>query len=147
MPDLVRAAIPQGMIVKWTGTLASIPPNFQLCDGTNGTPDLRSKFVKGVLNSCTNPGGTGGADSVTLTTAQIPAHNHSVSDPQHKHSYTVTAATTGCGNARFGKTPNCTFSSSSATTGITVGNKGCGSSHENRPAYFQVAFIMKMDDS
>lgn len=34
-------------IVMWFGTLATIPTGWQICDGTNGTPDLRGYFVKG----------------------------------------------------------------------------------------------------
>ena len=36
-----------GTIVIWSGTIANIPTGWQLCDGTNGSPDLRDKFVVG----------------------------------------------------------------------------------------------------
>jgi len=38
-------SIPQGVIWLWSGTIATIPAGWQLCDGTNGTPDLRDQFV------------------------------------------------------------------------------------------------------
>lgn len=31
----------------WSGTIATIPDNFVLCDGNNGTPDLRNRFILG----------------------------------------------------------------------------------------------------
>jgi hypothetical protein len=52
--------VPIGAILMWSGTLANIPDGYHLCDGTTGTPDLRSKFVKGAAAG-QNPGGTGGS--------------------------------------------------------------------------------------
>ena len=56
--------MPLNGIIIWSGLLADIPANYQLCDGTNGTPDLRDKFVYGAAAGV-NPGGTGGATSHT----------------------------------------------------------------------------------
>jgi len=67
-------AIPAGLILLWHGLLANIPAGWVLCDGTNGTPDLRSKFVKGTA-AATNPGDTGGA--ATHTTTAHAARTHS----------------------------------------------------------------------
>jgi len=52
-------AVPVGAILMWSGLLANVPSGYQLCDGTNGTPDLREKFVKGAAAG-QNPGGAGG---------------------------------------------------------------------------------------
>ncbi|MDI3304661.1 MAG: hypothetical protein QJR04_25265 [Burkholderia multivorans] len=75
---------PVGCIIMWNSSRAPIPSNFQLCDGTNGTPDLRDRFIVGAGASYAN-GSTGGAATVQLTYAQMPAHNHAVSDPGHVH--------------------------------------------------------------
>ncbi len=40
-------AIPVGAILFWSGSLATVPAGYQVCDGTNGTPDLRDRFVPG----------------------------------------------------------------------------------------------------
>lgn len=53
-------SIPAGVIVMWSGTLASIPSGWALCDGSGGTPDLRSRFIKGAAAGL-DPGATGGA--------------------------------------------------------------------------------------
>ncbi len=50
-----------GLIVMWSGTIASIPGGWVICDGTNGTPNLLAMFVQGVATAATNPGTTGGA--------------------------------------------------------------------------------------
>lgn len=58
------AGVPAGCILLWAGLLANIPAGWNLCDGTNGTPDLRDKFVKGA-GAAEEPGGTGGAATHT----------------------------------------------------------------------------------
>lgn len=67
------AAIPAGVIVMWAGTLATIPSGWNLCNGTNGTPDLRDRFIVGAANGA-NPGTTGGANTHGHTSTQPDAH-------------------------------------------------------------------------
>lgn len=69
--------VPSGAIILWSGAVATIPTGWLLCNGANGTPDLRERFVVGAGGTYA-PGDTGGADSVTLTQEQIPAHLHGV---------------------------------------------------------------------
>ena len=45
--DSLLGAIPIGGIIMWSGKIADIPPNYDLCNGSNGTPDLRNRFVIG----------------------------------------------------------------------------------------------------
>jgi len=59
----------------WSGAVVDIPTGWVLCDGNNGTPDLRDKFVVGAGNSY-NPGDTGGSGS----------HIHSYTAPSHFHA-------------------------------------------------------------
>lgn len=80
-------------VIMWSGSIGTVPSGWQVCDGTNGTPDLRNKFVKGATSTdAVDTGLTGGATVVdtsiagdiatsltglhTLTTAQIPGHTH-----------------------------------------------------------------------
>ena len=67
-----------GMIMLWSGTIATIPSGWRLCNGTNGTPDLRNRFVLGAHSDAADnvypsvaPDDTGG-----LADAIIPSHNH-----------------------------------------------------------------------
>lgn len=41
------SGIPTGAVLIWSGSIASIPSGYQLCNGTNSTPDLRNRFVVG----------------------------------------------------------------------------------------------------
>jgi len=84
----VDTSIPVGGIIMWSGTTGtSLPSNWKLCDGSTynsiKTPDLRGRFV---LSSGSGSGltgrtvdNTGGAETVTLTVAQMPIHGHGVS--------------------------------------------------------------------
>lgn len=74
-PINIPDSIPKGVIVMWSGTLATIPAGWALCDGTNGTPNLQNKFIL-ATSSGINPGNTGGADTVTIATANLPSHKH-----------------------------------------------------------------------
>ncbi len=79
--------VPSGVIVMWSGTTA--PSGWALCNGTNGTPDLRNKFILGWGTRAS--GSTGGEESVTLTSAQsgVPAHTHTSEDANANHSHTI----------------------------------------------------------
>ena len=69
------AGIPAGTILPWYGQLANMPSGFALCNGSNGTPDLRDRFIVGA-GSTYALGATGGADTVKLTGTQIGDHYH-----------------------------------------------------------------------
>jgi microcystin-dependent protein len=89
---------PTGAIIMWYGALGSVPGGWQLCDGTNGTPDLRDKFVVGAggayapdatggeatTNINVSTGADGGHDHGALTGAEvltasmIPVHSHTL---------------------------------------------------------------------
>ena len=51
-----NAGTPMGGIIMWSGTIASIPAGWSLCDGSNATPDLTDKFILSVASSAENPG-------------------------------------------------------------------------------------------
>ena len=78
----------------WSGAVDAIPTGWALCDGQNGTPDLRDRFIVGAGGSY-DVGDTGGAESVTLTVDQMPQHSHSASSKSagsHTHSISTSSA-------------------------------------------------------
>lgn len=199
--SMLASRLPAGLITMWSGAVNAIPSGWALCNGANGTPDLRNRFVVGA-GSTYGVGDTGGANSVTLTTAQIPAHNHSASTGSNgSHSHSGTANTAGSHNhsgsansagahshtqraesdggisdrmrlaGGNGSVLNSGVSTASAgahthslsinsngshthslsinnngahTHSVSVGNTGGGQSHENRPPYYALAYIMKL---
>jgi len=96
----IALGIPSGGIIMWSGSIATIPVGWALCDGTNGTPDLRDRFVVGAGTTYA-PGNTGGANTVALSTAELPSHTHSdgtlaaASAGAHTHSFSATTSSAG----------------------------------------------------
>ena len=136
--------LPSGVILIWSGSTGSIPSGYVICDGSNGTPDLRNSFVLGAGNSYT-VGQTGGS-----TDAIVVSHTHTatsvVTDPGHVHSGSFLAFASGGVGPAGGSTIN-TASVNSATTGITVGTSnattGTSGTNANMPPYYALAYIQK----
>ena len=150
------SAFVSGMIILWSGNTGNIPTGFVLCDGNNSTPDLRNRFVVGA-GDVYNPGNTGGSDSVTLATANLPSHTHSFSattgSDSHSHTY-VGALWPSSGpeqNQSGGPEDRTNFNyqrttasdSHSHSVSGTTGGTGSGSAIENRPRYYALCYIMK----
>jgi len=130
---------PTGIIAIWSGSVGTIPTGWLLCDGTNGTIDLRNKFVVGA-GATYAVGDTGGADTVTLSVAQMPSHTHTVAgttaadgihthfvnDPGHSHTYTtmyfLTAGAAGGGpaNTAGSRTTAVATSTTASATGVSI---------------------------
>ena len=96
--EFVANALPIGSVIMWYGASNSLPYGFQVCDGNNGTPDLRDKFVVGAGGGYAL-GDSGGANEVTLTTEQIPAHKHTgnTQDQSVEHTHGVQLSTSDDG--------------------------------------------------
>jgi len=152
-------AIPAGGIIMWSGAVSAIPSGWVLCNGSNSTPDLRDRFVVGA-GSTYAVNDTGGADSVSLSTANLPAHNHSFSGTgttnttgAHVHASGWYGPRGASGEASVFATNDSGYpsvntgsaGSHSHTVSVsgTTDNTGDGTAHENRPPYYALAYIMK----
>lgn len=133
--------LPTNIIGLWIGTLATIPNNWKLCDGTNSTPDLRTLYVKGA-NTLAGVGGSGGSATHTHTGA---AHTHAVA----AHTHTVTAGS-GAGSNETAGAANCATTahthpswSPTGSSSFTSGNGTPTVSNytTTEPPYYNVAFI------
>lgn len=132
-------SLPTGMIVLWSGSIASIPSGWALCDGTGGTPDLRDRFVVGAGSTYAVNDTGGSADAVVVD------HDHSLTDPGHTHNFrssqyggSVDAGTRGDAAYGYAGVTN------SKTTGITIDSKGVSGTDANLPPYFSLAYIIKL---
>jgi microcystin-dependent protein len=139
-----------------------------LCDGQNGTPDLRNRFIVGAGDDYTI-GDTGGANEVVLSLDEMPTHNHDkgtlniTASGSHKHGYSTNNDQSGgleagnfqrAGSGNFSGIINVgsaenklideTHTHSSSDFNGSVGNSGSGHAHENRPPYYALAFVIKL---
>jgi microcystin-dependent protein len=171
------STIPAGSIAIWSGTIATIPTGWALCDGTSGTPDMTNRFVVGAANGV-NGGGTGGASTITLVVANLPTHTHTPSSgsagthshtistdtPSHTHTalerintgstqydtgavtpswYTGGSNTTGTAGGHSHTLNTLAISNQTHSHTFTTDTMGAGGSIDNRPTFYEVAYIQK----
>ena len=154
--------IPIRGIIMWSGQIAEIPDGWALCDGGQSTPDLRGRFVMGAGGS-RGVGTTGGAETVTLTVGQLPAHNHNVSGSTstgggHTHQLPWNYADDGNGVGA----PNADYTGLWGDSGSTVWGRqsnyagdhahsfnvnsastGSGNAIDKLPPFYVLAYIMR----
>ena len=165
----VNIGVPIGCILMWSGDESKIPDGWALCNGGNGTPDLRGRFIVGVNREVTgvtkansnlsiySPKTTGGEERHTLTKPEMPNHYHLYPNDRtanefignnHNAGQAVFQDSTnkegykrsGEGDTRVWKTGTAGYGASDTT----VGKDGESSAHENRPPYYALCFIMKV---
>ena len=154
-------AMPVGAIIMWSGAVVDIPNSWAICDGSNGTPDLRDRFIVGAGRDY-GVGETGGQDSVTLTAAQsgTPAHRHQGSTRDagnHNHRYVALRANSFGGRELDANAETVSIeldNDNSHTTDVSGSHAhiletnentatDASEAHENRPRYYALVFIMK----
>jgi len=140
--------LPKGTIVAFNGTTA--PEGWAICDGKNGTPNLKNRFIFGSGNK--RFGTTGGEENHKLTVKEMPSHNHSMnSSGNHSHKLDTrndNGDLNGCaGWPSFGRNDCGNASWDTSTTGNhthTINNTGSNQSHNNMPPYYVLTYIMKL---
>jgi hypothetical protein len=129
--------VPSGAILLWSGSVASIPTGFVLCDGTNNTPDLRNRFVVGAGDTYAVDATGGSADAVVVS------HTHTITDPGHNHSVPNSGSQNNSFDSGTTVGNDTTGTSGTATTGITIDSAGESGTNKNLPPYYALAYIMK----
>jgi hypothetical protein len=153
--------IPAGGIFLWSGSIGSIPAGYVLCNGSNGTPDLRDRFVVGAGSTYSVDGTGGSANAIVVshthtfseTTSTIANHNHLsyVCDDSATPFYNATAVSglgTGGVNQGVGEARNFTSTTSDAgthshTVSGTTASAGNSGTNANLPPYYALCYIMK----
>ena len=145
-----RHVVPTGTIVMWSGAVADIPTGWALCDGTGGTPDLRGRFIVGASHddgdggSGYAVGATGGKDSVTLETQQMPAHSHVYAGDDRLSS----AASAVIAVPEVGEINVAVMDAAHTSYWVDKFNTssvGGGQPHENRPPYYALFYIKRIN--
>lgn len=131
----LKSGVPSGVILLWSGTVASIPTGWTLCDGNNGTPDLRDRFVVGSRQDDSGVSKTNLTGVLTQIGGSI-IHNHTITDPGHFHVYAgVTTASPGVDPVASAAPSDHV---STMPTGITI------NSQSSPQPYYSLAYIMKI---
>ena len=133
--------IPSGCIVMWSGSIATIPSGWYICDGTNSTPDLRNRFIVGAGSTYAVAATGGSADAIVVT----HTHTATVTDPGHHHQIGYGSPAGWTGPWQILNYNDAYKDTTTATTGITVANANTGTSgtNANLPPYYALAYIMK----
>jgi hypothetical protein len=148
-------AVPTGGIILWSGSTGSIPATWYLCDGTNGTPDLRNSFIVGAGSTYAVNATGGTADAIVVSHTHTATSTSAVTDPGHQHTI-ATPGGNGSVNAsnnlvgQYTEPPQSTQKYTGfVTTGITVAttttnaSAGVSGTNANLPPYYALAYIMK----
>jgi microcystin-dependent protein len=148
----VAASFPTGGIILWSGSVASIPSGWALCNGSNGTPDLRNRFVVGAGSTYAVDATGGSADAIVVSHTHTATSTSVVTDPGHTHSGDASPNFNQTNNflTKDGATSGETYTTNTATTGITVSttttnaSTGTSGTNANLPPYYALAYIMKL---
>ena len=140
------AAFPSGGIIMWSGSIATIPIGWLICDGLNSTPNLKNRFVLGAGDTYAVAATGGSADAVVVS----HTHTATVTDPGHNHTLTAWIGGSASGQGGGGDsgqrlTTYGSVTTTTANTGITVANSttGVSGTNANLPPYYALAYIMK----
>lgn len=146
------SAVQAGMMLIWSGEPGNIPAGWGICDGSNGTPDLRNRFPTCTSSEFQESGDRGGYDTYSLREDQMAAHNHYLnenSQGSHTH-YTATGnAVSGDDHMSVIKSANDSHAMSTSDDGdhyhrIYLDSAGSYNEIDNRPAYAEAHYIMKL---
>ena len=146
--DVAQAvyAVPSGGIIMWSGSIATIPTGWLLCNGSSGTPDLRNRFVIGSGSTYAVASTGGSADAVVVS------HSHGGAtqsqSANHVHNYNKLDSVGTGGNVELGSGTSWNFGGGN-TDQNNVGHvhqidvDGVSGTNQNLPPYYALAFIMK----
>lgn len=131
------------IIGLYTGTVAALDPLLSLCNGANGTPDMRTYFARDKGSDSVNS--TGGSSSHAHST---PVHQHDIAG--HTHDTNVNASNSTSYEAPsfgdLGDSPTTGHTHSSGSTGNgspPVVGKSSGNTNtvSHLPPYKEVHFV------
>lgn len=162
--DAIDVKIPRGIITMWSGAVNAVPSGWHLCDGTNGTPDLRDRFIVAAGNSYSS-GHIGGSPTYTptitvndsdtgvqvgyhtLTEAEIPSHSHRMQNMHYQgnpDNWDAESTVLSGGNDLWSGATGGGQGHNHPITDNGHAHTAYASAIDSRPPYYALAFIMKL---
>jgi hypothetical protein len=158
-----NVGMPIGGIILWSGTVSNIPVNWALCNGLNGTPDLRDRFVVGAGNTYSVGSLGGSKDSIVVE----HTHTGSTSSSGNNGTFRADASGDGTNKGAFrsatggfslsnpgvgeivaaaggGQNFRTASYNASHTHSFTTASSGSSGTNANLPPYYALAYIMKI---
>ncbi len=142
----VRDIIPSGVILMWSGSIATIPAGWVLCDGNNSTPDLRNRFIVGAGSTYSVAGTGGSADAIVVSHTHTGTTGAMNSNATHSHTYLGVSNPSGSGvgdRMSVAVTRTTDAANIDHTHNFTTGSTGSSGTNANLPPYYALAYIMK----
>lgn len=142
--------LPVGSIIPWSGTVASALPNgWAICDGTNGTIDLRDRFLRGAVKGGSDAEKVGGEAMHTLTSSEMPRHAHTFKyavpgSYNGKPKGYTDKGTDNWPKHRYWYGSETTWGHTSSKAGGGNVETGAANPHENRPSYYALYYIQRI---
>uniref|UniRef100_A0A6C0ISM0 Uncharacterized protein n=1 Tax=viral metagenome TaxID=1070528 RepID=A0A6C0ISM0_9ZZZZ len=140
--------LPTGSIIAFKGTTA--PKGWVVCDGRNGTPNLKGRFIYG-YDATKGLGSVGGAATVRLTAAQMPSHTHAMHGAGSHSHYSMEGTSIGSGSQMTGGGGDHRLgfngrwrTSTDGNHAHRLNNTGGNQAHNNMPPYCVLLYIMKL---
>jgi hypothetical protein len=165
IPTVAPASLPAGCILLWSGSIGSIPAGFVLCNGLNGTPDLRNRFVVGAGSTYAVDASGGSADAIVVSHAHTTVvGNPSVSltgsfkftddspgSPASVRAENISGIFSGTSTTGdFANLSGVTATGNSSVNidathihAVTVNSTGSSGTNANLPPYYALCYIMK----
>lgn len=166
VPVTPPSSVPTGCILLWSGSIGSIPAGWALCNGNNGTPDLRNRFIVGAGSTYAVNATGGSADSIVVS----HTHTGTISNPTTSLTGSFNLVDDTGGSGTFVRAENPTgivtqqnltgnFANFQSTTSITapatvsidathihnttIASAGTSGTNANLPPYYALCYIMK----
>ncbi len=127
-------AVPKGAILLWSGTIASIPSGYALCNGANGTPDLRDKFVVCATSD------SGGVAKSNITGSLLQSQNTKT----HTHTFSVISDSNNAADQQTCMGPGDDTDHAWATDQHQHSVYGTTASTQHVPPFYALAYIMRL---
>lgn len=137
--------IPLGSATLWYGTESTIPAGWQICDGSNGTQDLRGKFLMGASLDA-DLGVTGGSETHVHTGGAVASGGAHVHTPGSKTTGGISGSTgvTGSGSWITGNAHTHNITPTIQSAGAHDHTLGLSGAADGLPPYKKLFWIARI---